>query len=112
MADINTENLSYRKGDPVLEEIFYSPKRESCLYVFRYWPTAEWCEENEDSMDIYDLAKYCIMKNKVIVDYFTKEVLMERDTAGARVCVGDLSDECDLIYENNNKFDDLLENLK
>ena len=112
IADINAENLIYRKGDPVLEEIFYSPKRESCMYVFRYWPMPEWCEANRDTMSFDEQVKYCFLKNKVLTDFFTKEVVMERDDVGARRCVSDLSAECDIIYEQNEKFDNLLESLK
>ena len=69
-------SFAYDDSDPVLEEIFYSPKRNSCLYVFRYYWTPECLKLDIDQF----LEWKCQIKDQQIVDFFTKETVYDSTT--------------------------------
>lgn len=71
MEDILTPNLVYNDLDPELTEIFYSPKRNSCLYIFEYYKSPDCLK-----MDIDTYIKGgCQFKESQIVDFLTKETV-------------------------------------
>jgi hypothetical protein len=73
MQDILNPTFVYNDSDPVLEEIFYSPERNSCLYVFRYYWTKE-CSK----LDTEQYFKWnCQNKIQQIEDFFTKETVYD-----------------------------------
>lgn len=71
MEDILTPNLIYNNSDPVLIEIFYSPKRESCLYVFEYYKSPDCLKMNAGTY----IKAGCQFKESEIIDFLTKETV-------------------------------------
>ncbi|MDP3245107.1 MAG: hypothetical protein Q8M83_05645 [bacterium] len=71
MEDILTPNLLYDESDPILEEIFYSPKRNSCLYTFRYYKSPNCLKVDIDTY----VKMLCGAKERQIVDFLTKETV-------------------------------------
>ena len=70
----------YKNLDPQIEEIFYSKKRNSCLYVFSHQKLE--CEDmsiDEVWFEVYSEFQ-CIIQDKQLVDFFTKEMLAEKST--------------------------------
>lgn len=76
MEDILTPNLVYKNSDPELTEIFYSPKRNSCLYIFDYYKSSDCLK-----MDTNTYFKVgCQFKESQIVDFLTKETVYSSAT--------------------------------
>lgn len=71
MEDILTPNLVYNDSDPELTEIFYSPKRNSCLYVFDYYKSPDCLKMDTDTY----IKAGCQFKESQIVDFLTKETV-------------------------------------
>jgi len=71
MEDILTPNLVYKNSDPELTEIFYSPKRNSCLYVFDYYKSSDCLKMDTDTY----FKVGCQFKESQIVDFLTKETV-------------------------------------
>lgn len=71
MKDILTPNLVYNDSDPELTEIFYSPNRNSCLYVFDYYKSPDCLKMDSDTY----IKVGCQFKESQIVDFLTKEMI-------------------------------------
>jgi hypothetical protein len=71
LEDINNPTYTRYKLDPELNEIFYSPKRKSCIYVYENFPI-------EDCLNLdlphEEYIKFCT-KDVSIVDFLTKETI-------------------------------------
>ncbi len=76
MEDILTPNLVYNESDPELTEIFYSPKRNSCLYVFDYYKSPDCLKIDTDTY----VKVGCQFKESQIVDFLTKEIVYSSAT--------------------------------
>jgi hypothetical protein len=71
MEDILTPNLVYDDSDPELTEIFYSPKRNSCLYIFDYYKSPDCLKMDTDTY----FKVGCQFKESQIIDFLTKETV-------------------------------------
>lgn len=65
-----------RKFDPQIDEVFYSKKRNSCLFSFSYQKFE--CENIDFSSDLWQELN-CLSKDKQLVDFFTKKILVTSD---------------------------------
>ncbi len=73
--DINNPTYTRYKLDPELNEIFYSAKRKSCIYVYENFMTESCLNLN---LPNEDYIKYCT-KEISVVDFLTKEILFVED---------------------------------
>ena len=71
LKDIKDPTYTRYKLDPEITEIFYSPIRKSCVYVYESYPL-EKCTNPELAHEDYLI--YCI-KEVTIIDFLTKETL-------------------------------------
>ena len=74
--DIREPTLVYDTLDPQLEEIFYSPVRDSCLYVFEHLRIE--CEDLSGT-ELF-LEAGCIRKTEQAVDFLTKDFLFDSES--------------------------------
>ena len=72
IKDLSDPTFIISWQDPILEKIFYSNKRKSCLYSFRHYKIDNCVDDNKMSFE--DNLKYCT-KDKELVDFLTKEYI-------------------------------------
>ena len=71
MEDINNPTYTRHKLDPELNEIFYSPIRKSCIYIYETFPIESCLNSN---LPNEEYIKYCT-KEISVVDFLSKEIL-------------------------------------
>lgn len=72
LTDLRKPDMVVSREDPQIQEIFYSSKRNSCMYIFRHFAEpSEVCEKSDLSSQ-YGIEN-CIQKVYELVDFFTKE---------------------------------------
>lgn len=87
MEDIMMPNLVYHDSDPELTKIFYSPKRNSCLYIFDYYKYPDCLNMDTDTY----VKVGCQFKESQIVDFLTKEIVYS--SATYNICFEHLTDK-------------------
>ncbi len=71
IVDIMNPRLVRKDLDPIIEEIFFSEKLDSCLYIVKEYPW-EFCITGTHEQYI---EWKCMFKDRLLFNFFTKEIL-------------------------------------
>ena len=92
-AEINQPHLIRNTLDPVVDEVFYSPVDNECMYVFRALKS-ELCLQ--DNLPL-DMARDCLWKDKHLFSYSSKQSI------GSMMDLDNKKSDC---YDRAESFND------